>query len=322
MNRLTTRVQPSRIGLGTVSFGTTISREDSFRIMDAFFDAGGTFIDTAHIYASWLENGAGMSERTVGAWLRERGTREAVILSTKGGHPPLNNMEDGRCSSRELRKDLSESLERLGVSSVDIYWLHRDDPGRPAGEIVETLAGFVREGTIRCFGGSNWTIPRFEAANAYAASHGLPGFVASQPGWALADRSDGTIAVDGMRYLSEQERQWHEQTGFLLVAYTAAANGYFSRDNVSWAAGGFEGKPPRGEIYDSPGNRQRLLRAMEIARQEGCTPNQVALAYLLNQSFPVIALVGTRNPDHIREALEAQQIILTEDVCRYLREGC
>ena len=87
----------------------------------------------------------------------------------------------------DLDQDLSESLDRLGVDYVDVYWLHRDEPARAIGDIVESLAGFVRDGRIRSYGGSNWSVARFEEANTYAADHGLPPFVGSQPGWALAD---------------------------------------------------------------------------------------------------------------------------------------
>src|SRR5690606_3513631 len=111
---------------------------------------------TAHIYAAWREGGWGASERTLGEWMRAHGNRRELVLGTKGGHPPLDRMEEYRGSRECLERDLSESLERLGVDYVDVYWLHRDDPTREVGEMIETLAGFVRDGRIRSYGASNW----------------------------------------------------------------------------------------------------------------------------------------------------------------------
>ena len=307
-----TPTSPSRICLGTATFGTDISKADSFRVLDTFVDAGGNFLDTAHIYAAWIENGWGVSERTVGEWLRAHGARDAIVLSTKGGHPPLDNLSEGRCSKADLEQDLCESLQRLGVDCVDVYWLHRDDPARSVGEIVESLAGFVRDGRIRSYGGSNWTIARFEEVNTYAAEHGLPPFVGSQPGWALADRSPECPALEGMMFLDDREREWHAKTGFPMVAYSATANGYFSAENVSWAKSGFAGEPTKGKSYDSPAGRRRLCKAMELGKEKGCSTNQVALAYLSAQPFPVFPIIGTSNPDHAREAMSAASIKLTD----------
>jgi aryl-alcohol dehydrogenase-like predicted oxidoreductase len=76
---------PSRLCLGAALFGSQVSRANSFALLDAFVEAGGSFLDTAHVYASWLPRGEGASERTIGEWLRARRARESVVLGTKGG---------------------------------------------------------------------------------------------------------------------------------------------------------------------------------------------------------------------------------------------
>lgn len=316
-----TRIEPSRICLGTGSFGSEISKNDSFAVFDAFVEAGGNFLDTAHIYAAWIQDGWGASERTVGEWLRVHGARDQVILATKGGHPPLDNMALGRCSRACIEQDLNESLDRLGVESVDLYWLHRDDPDLSPGEIIETLASIAREGRIACYGASNWVASRIEAANAYAAEHGLPPFVSSQPGWALADHETDKTSPSPMLYLDESMRQWHVRTGFPLVAYSSQAGGFFSVDNVAWARTGCVGPIPKRKACDTPANRRRLLKAIELADDKGVTANQIALAYLLSQPFPVFAIIGTGRPDHAREALAASALRLSEAQCASLRDA-
>jgi aryl-alcohol dehydrogenase-like predicted oxidoreductase len=312
MNLLPTgAVQPSRVALGAASFGSEIPADTSFAVMDAYAADGGNFLDTAHIYAAWVPGGWGASERTVGEWILANGVRNSVVVATKGAHPPMDDMTHGRCSRECIRQDLEESLDRLATDHVDLYWLHRDEPGRPVGDIIETLAELQREGLLRACGGSNWTCARLAEANAYAADHGLPPFVASQPGWALADPASPASPVLGMLFLDEPSRRWHEESGLPLAAYTSQAKGYFGEENAAWASGGFQGKAPRGEEYDCEAGRGRLLRAMDLAHVKGCSTGQIALAYLLCQRFPVYPIMGTRNPARVREAMGAVAVRLT-----------
>lgn len=313
-------ITPFPICLGTATFGTSeISEDTSFTLMDAYAENGGNFIDTAHIYAAWLPGSWGASERTVGAWLKTRRVRDTMILSTKGAHPPMDHMEIGRCTEKDIRRDLEESLERLAVEVVDLYWLHRDDERVPVEEIVDIMAALVQEGLIRHYGGSNWSCSRIEAANAYAARKGVSGFAASQPGWALADRAPGPAPVGGMRYLEESERQWHNRTGLPLLAYSAQARGYFGRANTVWAENGFQGTVPCGSEYDSPQSRQRFVKAITLAKKKDCTPGQVALAYLIQQSFPVYPIIGTGKLEHLKEAMNAVTIHLSAEESLFLR---
>jgi aryl-alcohol dehydrogenase-like predicted oxidoreductase len=306
-----TATAPSSICLGTGSFGAELPREESLRVLDAFYEAGGNFLDSAHIYAAWIDGAWGAPERTIGEWIRAHGLRNKIVLSTKGGHPPLGRMNQKRLSRDAIENDLNESLERLGTTTIDLYWLHRDDPSRPVQEIVETMAGFVKDGRIRTYGASNWGTDRIEAATRYAEAHALPPFVASQPGWALADRTFPPPPDADMRYMDGRARQWHCKTGLPAVCYSAQANGYFGEANTWWARGGFQDDPPAGKIYDSPESRRRLLAAVKLAKEKGCTANQVALAYLLHQPFRVFPIIGTGKPEHAKEAMGAPAVSLS-----------
>lgn len=306
-------LQPSRIVLGSVPFGSEVTEGDSFAVMDAFVEAGGNFIDTAHVYAAWLPNGVGASERTIGNWLRSRGSRDSVVIATKGAHSPIEAEEKvGRCSRADLEKDLGESLGRLGLDRVDLYWLHLDEPSRAVAEIVEALADILRTGRINAYGASNWSTERIHAANAYAADRSLPPFVASQPWFSLGAVAAGPKAQEPTSESDDSLLQWHLASGLPMIPYSSQANGYFGAENVAWAKGGFGGPPRRAASFDSPANRRRLLHAIELAKEKGCTPNQIALAYLLNQPFPVFPIIGTANPEHAREALGAVGINLSE----------
>src|SRR5690349_18433053 len=109
----TTDLRPSVMCLGALPFGVSLPRDASYALMDAFFEAGGAFIDTALVYGEWLPGGKGLSERTVGAWITARHHRDQIVLSTKGCHPRLSTMEIPRLSEAELRGDVEESLRNL-----------------------------------------------------------------------------------------------------------------------------------------------------------------------------------------------------------------
>lgn len=321
MNPFGTALTPSRIILGTASYGSSISKDEAFAVMDVYFELGGNVLDTANIYSSWEPNGEGTSERTVGEWIRSRGVRKRIILGTKGGHPDMENMGHGRCSIEDLQQHLSESLERLGLDCIDLYWLHRDDPGLSTEAIIDHLAILHGQGSIGCFGASNWVPERIAPANDYAKANQLHGFVISQPGWALAKHETKRDEPSPMLYLNEAMHAWHVQTRFPLAPYASQARGYFGGENVEWAARGFHGAPPRAADYDCPANRNRLRRAMALADAKGCTANQVALAYVLHQPFPTFPIVSTRVVEHVREAMGALNVSLTPGECADLRSG-
>ncbi|MGQ9524593.1 MAG: aldo/keto reductase [Armatimonadota bacterium] len=309
----------SRICLGTGGLGTRVSREDSFRILDAYVELGGNFIDTAHVYGNWDSPIPGMSEKTIGEWLAERGCRDQMVIATKGGHPAIDRMDVPRLSRDEVMSDLFESLERLGVECVDLYWLHRDDPSRPVGELIDTLAYARARGLINWYGVSNWSVARIREAREYAARHGIQDIVASQVGWSLADRVRETLGDPTLVFVDDEIRRYHEETGFPLMAYSSQANGFFS------------GRYRRGEpadpsdavlrAYGSEDNFAKLERAVQLAQQLGCSANQVALAYLIAQRFPVFPIVFCRTLEQLRDSCAAAELHLTPEQVHYLEEG-
>ena len=121
--------------------------------------------------------GYSISERILGEYLRSRG-KNSLIIATKGAHPNPKTMHTPRISHDELSRDIDESLDSLGLEVLDFYWLHRDNPEMPIGEIIELMEGFVREGKIRYYGGSNYSVDRVSEGMRYAAEKGLRGFSA------------------------------------------------------------------------------------------------------------------------------------------------
>lgn len=144
-----------RIVLGTTKVGIH-GRDSAYEMLDTYVELGGRHIDTAHIYSDWIPGERGRSETVIGEWLKRRGNRDELVITTKGAHPPRDDITNFRSDRASVRSDCEESLKRLGVEQVDLYYLHRDDVNRPVADVVETLEELRREGKIKAYGGSNW----------------------------------------------------------------------------------------------------------------------------------------------------------------------
>ncbi|RUS48713.1 aldo/keto reductase [Cohnella sp. AR92] len=314
-----TELASSPIGLGGANLGSTISKEDSFRLMDEYVELGGNMVDTAQVYANWLPDvERSISETTIGEWMKRRGNRDRLLVTTKGAHPLFESMSVSRMSESDLREDVEGSLRRLQVDVIDMYWLHRDDASRDAGEIVERMNGFIREGKIRYYGCSNWTAERIGTAQRYAAEHRLQGFSGNQMMWSLplADRSgfqDPTLVP-----MDRETYEWHRQTKLTAVPYSSQAQGVFTK----WERGthAWDDERIAGQ-YRSQANVERFQRARKLAEELGVPVSRLVLAYLTSQPFPTVPIVGCNSSEQLRDSMSAAELRLTPDQLGYLANG-
>jgi aryl-alcohol dehydrogenase-like predicted oxidoreductase len=243
-----------------------------------------------------------------------------VLLATKGSHPDLAQMQVGRLSPAEICADLEESLLFLQVGTIDLYWLHRDDPTRPAEEIIDTLEAQVRAGKIRYFGCSNWRLDRIQAARQYAAARGITGFVGVQNLWSLAKpnlaeimRRDPTLVV-----MDDDLWQYHKQTGLAAIPYTSQANGLFQKMD----AGGKAALPADlAEQYLSPETEGRYQRLKLLGQQTGLSTTQIGLGFLTSQPFATCPVVGPQSLAQLRDCLTAADVALTPEQVSYLADA-
>jgi aryl-alcohol dehydrogenase-like predicted oxidoreductase len=281
----------------------SLPQDQSDKVLDAFVEADGNFFDSAHVYSFWLSGGNGLSEISIGDYIRRRGLENAVI-ATKGGHPSAlrYRIVEEYLSPARVSADIDDSLARLECDTISLYYLHRDDPRVPVDEIIEALNLEIRRGRIRYIGASNWSVERIAEANEYARAKRLASFVISQPRWSLADYKSTPDLNTG------EEISWHRQTGFPVAPYSPTAHGFFAGRDTE-------------EYSSSPGNQRRRERATELAKKYDATPNQIALAWLLNHPFPVFPILGTKSPQRLQEALEADALRLTEEELLWLEQG-
>ena len=285
----------SRLVLGTMRH---IFRDLSHTsaMADHFFARGGNCFDTAYIY------GGGQAERLLGQWIRARGVRDEVVVMTKGATGP-------NCNPKAARDQFRISLDRLGLESVDIYLLHRDNPDIPVGEFVDALNELKEQGLMRAFGGSNWTIARLAEANRYAAAHGKTGFTASSPNFSLAVWNEDPWG-QCITATDADSRAWYAQTQLPLFAWSSQASGILT--------GRFQpadrAKPELAEmvrVWFSEANFERLDRVRQLAAAKRVTAGQIALAYVLNQPLNIFPLIGPHTIDEMNESLDALPVVLT-----------
>ncbi len=291
----------SRLALGTMLYGSSIATADAFALLDDFLAGGGTMLDTANGYAGWLPNGAGQSEITVGQWIKQTGVRDQVVVATKGGQPRHPN-RTVRASPEHLTADLMQSLDRLQLPSVDLYWFHRDNLALPVAELMDWAWAQMDAGYFNTIGASNWTTARMAEATELARTLGRPAFVGSQVGWSLMESRQDGIADNSLVHMDANEFAGYLSSRLPVFAYQAQARGFFTKAKRQ--------SETHLKRYDTPLNHARLQKVDEISHRTGWTQNQIALAWFWQQPFPAIPVIGARTRDQLQDSLAAMAIEL------------
>lgn len=299
----------SRIFFGT-AFMPMLMGKDVNALLDGAFSMGINAFDTARGY--------GMAEKSLGNWIKARNNRDKVVVLSKCGNVGLGGKV---CVNRKvIEKELAKSLKTLNTDYIDIFLLHRDDPGTPVGEMIEALNDAKREGKIKIFGVSNWTHERIMEANAYAKEHDLEGFSVSSPNFGLAEQVNDPwggecITISGPE--NDGAREWYAKEQMPVIAYSSLGRGFFSG---RFASGDYEGakkvmdgNAQKGYLCES--NMKRLAVAEEMAKRDGCSVPQVAMRYIFSTPMNVFAVVSSQNVGRMRENVEAANMPLgVEDV--------
>lgn len=306
--------QVSVIGLGSGEFGGKCPESLAREFMDAYAALGGNFLDTARVYGDFVTPRNGESEKVIGRWMRDHHCRDRIFLSTKGAHPPLGDMRRSRLSREEILSDMAESLNALQTDHVEIYWLHRDDAGRPVGDIMETLQGLIEEGFTKMTGVSNWRAERIEEANRYASSHGLTPLMANQPQFSLARQArcpDPTLVA-----MDQSAWRMHRDTGMICCCFSSQARGFFTKLEEM----GADRLPEKiKNEYLSEENLRIYDRLRLLQKETGLSIGALSLAYLTHQPFPTFALAGASRIEHVLALKEAGDAVITPQQRDFLR---
>ncbi|KZS84076.1 hypothetical protein B4U45_19145 [Mycobacterium persicum] len=285
-----------------------------FSLLDRTFELGCNSFDTARLY--WD------SERTLGAWIRERRNRDDIVVISKGCHPNLLSRRP-RLSPSDVTRDLHASLKALDTDFIDLYLLHYDHPRAQIEPLIERLNRHLDEGKITAIGASNWSHERIADANALAASKGLKPFTASSAQFSLADWTrplwPGAVTLGGNG--QRAAREWYSRHGLSVFAWSSLGRGFFSDH--------FDPKHPAANRvsrrcmtqFGADENIKKLERTRIFAREHRATVAQVALAYVLRHPLEVFAVVGCTTFEKFAENVAALSLKLDEETLHWLATG-
>jgi aryl-alcohol dehydrogenase-like predicted oxidoreductase len=285
--------------LGGNVFGWTANRDESFAVLDAYVAAGGNFVDTADVYMAGAPgNEGGESETIIGEWLAARGRPEGFVVATKVGK--LSGLDDLRAET--IKTAAEDSLKRLGVEAIDLYYAHFDDQETPLAETLGAFGDLIEAGKVRHIAASNYSGARLAEALEIAEREGLPRYVALQPHYNLMERD----------YESDQ-RAVCEREDIACFPFYALAKGFLTG---KYRPGGEKIDSVRAEgasqYLDERG--ERMLSALdEIASTHGVQPAAVAVAWLREQPTVLAPIASARNKDQLAPLIASAKLELSGD---------
>jgi aryl-alcohol dehydrogenase-like predicted oxidoreductase len=270
--------------------------------------AGGSFLDTANVYAYWTENGTGgESEALLGRWMQARGNRDKMFVATKVGFGVPQRVEEG-LSAQTIIDECERSLRLLQTDTIDLFYAHRDDRNTPLEESLEAFDRLVQAGKVRFIGASNFLAWRIERARQISRARGWAEFCCVQqrhtyirpkPG---ADLSPQLAVNDDLLDYARSE-------DFPIIAYSVLMGGFYARPEA--------GIPYQPDEYSRPDTEARMAVLHAVAAEVEATPSQVVLAWLMQGMPRMIPLIASGSPDRMQENLDARHITLTfEQIAR------
>ncbi len=292
-----TGMKVSELCLGAMTFGRETTEVHSYTMMDMFRDAGGNFIDTADVYSH------GISETIVGKWLKDK-PRDDFVIATKVRWPMGDSPNDVGLSRKHILSGVEASLKRLGTDYIDLYQVHRWDPGSALEETLSTLNGLVQSGKVRYIGVSNYLGWQLQKAVNLSNQMGWEPFVCLQPLYNLLDRATEwellpVCANEGLGVIP-----WSPlRGGWLSGKYRRGMKRPPEGTRVEEAA-----EKGWGEAWDKYDNERTwtvIDTLFAVAQETGKTPAQVALRWTIQRPGITAPIIGVRTIKHLQDNLGA-----------------
>jgi len=295
----------STLCLGAMYFGTRQNQAESFQLLDQYFEAGGTFIDTANIYAHWVDGfRGGESESILGTWMNMRKNRNQVFVATKVGF----GYQDVPVSLRAniIEQECNKSLQRLGIETIDLYYAHKDDRNTPLEETLEAFHRLVDAGKVRYIGASNYLAWRLEEARWVSLTNEWPEFRCVQQRHTYIRRKHGT-SFSPQLAANEDLMDYCRNREFTLLAYSALLSGAYTRADRNF-----------DDQYRGADTNHRMAALNAVSAEIGATPNQVILAWMLQSDPPVLPLIAASTSGQLKENLDALEVNLNSEQLKRL----
>ncbi|WP_243770121.1 aldo/keto reductase [Amycolatopsis acidicola] len=284
------------IVLGGNVFGWTAGREESFAVLDAYVAAGGTLIDTADSYSQWAPgNSGGESETILGAWLAERGPFPVASKVGQSKHRP-------GLSAENIHAAVRDSLKRLGLPSISLYYAHFDEDGRPIEEIARAFSELREEGLIEEIGVSNLSAERIAAWLDVAERDGLHAPTVLQKEYSLMERG---IEADILPLARER--------GLTVQTYYSLARGFLTGKYRDGAASVDSPRAGVAAGYLDDRGRAVLAALDEISGRHDTTQTAVSLAWLATRPQVSGVISSARDTGQLSGVLAATEVKLSEE---------
>lgn len=294
-----TGLEVSALCLGTDVLGSRHDRQASFRLLDHFHDAGGTFIDTANFYASWLDGfQGGESEALIGEWMNERGCRNGMVIASKVGFD-YPDSPTGGLSAAEIERECEKSLRRLGTDHLDLYYSHKDDRATPPEETMAAFDRLVRAGKVRAVGASNLEVWRIAESNQASHAHGWAGYTAIEQRYTYLRPRHGADFGPQL-FMTSDLKDFARAYGIALVGYSVLLAGAYVRGSFPIQFAGADADARLGALWS-------------VANESGATINQVILAWMRQSDPPVLPIIAGSKIEQLRENIGALGVCLSED---------
>ncbi|HVY17227.1 MAG TPA: aldo/keto reductase [Rhodopila sp.] len=287
------------ITFGCNVFGWTTDEATSFKLLDAWLDAGFNFLDTADVYSRWHPgNSGGESETIIGKWLKARSNRDKVILATKLGI----EMAPGKkgLSAAYMKTAVEDSLRRLQTDYIDLYQSHRDDPDTPIEETLTAYAGLIKAGKVREIGASNFSADRLAESLKISSEKGLPRYQSLQPLYSLVERTEFEGPLEALCL--------KEKVG--VIGYYSLASGFLTGKYRSKTDMQGRTRGSRVEKYLNDDGFAVIKALDEVAKKYEAKPGQIAIAWLIARPSVTAPIVSATNLEQLAELAEAAEIEL------------
>jgi aryl-alcohol dehydrogenase-like predicted oxidoreductase len=288
--------------LGCMMFGGKTNAADAYAIIDRALDAGVNFLDTANVYS------VGRSEEATGEALKRNGKRNSVVLATKVHGKMGEGPNDMGNSRRHIVEQCEASLRRLQTDWIDLYQIHRPEPGIPIDETLRALDDLVRSGKVRYLGASTFAAWQLVESLWVSKEYGLNRFVCEQPPYHILDRRIERELIPMAQTYGFGVIPWSPLAGGMLTGKYRRGEAF--PEDSRWAS--YQANPIMRRRFN-----EQVFDAIEpleaLAAEKGVTVSQFALAWCMAQPGVTSPIIGPRTMEQLEDNLKAADVTITDE---------
>ncbi len=304
-----TGVEVSALCFGIMHLGSREDKKKSYRLLDQYYDAGGSFVDTANIYSFWVSGcKGGESEAVLGEWMKSRCNRSKLFIASKVGLA-YQDVKAGLNAS-QIESECEKSLKRLCVETIDLYYAHLDDRSTPIEETMKAFDRLCKAGKIRFLGASNFMPWRMEESHWISQRHNWADYCCIQQRYTYLRPNPGGRFTPQL-VANEELIDYCHSRNLTLLAYSPLLSGAYTRTDRHF---------PKQYIGHDTNDRIEVLK--KVANKINVTVNQLIYAWMIQNTTPIIPLMAASTSLQMQENLGALEVELSDELIAELNNAC